>query len=395
LQTAIFSSLGQGAGECFVALADDAGTRNNPAGLNLLRRLALMIGTQGSMEDVSQVLDWLDRTASDGRQTATYVLASGLGQGLKCTGSSLTLVDPRHRLDRVYAQAFSMSIDFNMAARLRLQAIQMLGATSYPFSDVADWFLMLVDGRESPMIQSAAVTTLSSYSDPRILTSFMARWAVLTPDLRKQAVASLLTRVERLNSVLDEIEAGRIRLDDLNSTELNLLRTDSDASIRQRAVRLFGPLATHRPAVVDSFSPALHLAGDRNNGRELFQARCANCHSAGQNGRNFGPDLSAMRAFSRDKLLSGIIEPSAELNPQYLAYVIETKAGELRLGLVLRQNSKTVILAAPASEEIALPRSNIQSFQPQPWSLMPEGLETGLTPKTMADILEYILSPMR
>jgi putative membrane-bound dehydrogenase-like protein len=395
MQTALFSSLREGAGECFVALANDGTTRNNPAGLDMLRRLALTIGTQGSMDDVSLVLDWLDRTASDGRQTATYVLAGGLGQGLRRTGSSLTLVDPRHRLDRIYSQAFSMSIAFNMAAPLRLQAIRMLGATSYPFTDLADWFLMLIDGRESPAIQLAAINTLSLYSDPRILTSLMARWSYLGPDLRKQVVASLLTRVERFNNVLDEIESGRIRLDDLNSTELNLLRTDSDPAIRQRALRLFGPLTSHRPAVVESFSPALRLAGDANRGRELYQARCANCHSTGDSGRNLGPDLAAMRALSRDKLLSAIIEPGAELNPQYLTYVIETKSGQLRPGLLQRQNSRTVILSPPGDEDIVLPRSNIQSIQPQPWSLMPEGLEVGLTPKTMADILEYILSPTR
>jgi putative heme-binding domain-containing protein len=254
---------------------------------------------------------------------------------------------------------------------------------------------MLIDGRESPAIQSAAINTLSLYSDPRILTSLMARWSYLGPDLRKQVVASFLTRVERFNTVLDEIESGRIRLDDLNSTELNLLRTDSDPAIRQRALRLFGPLTSHRPAVVESFSPALRLAGDANRGRELYQARCANCHSTGDSGRNLGPDLAAMRALSRDKLLSAIIEPGAELNTQYLTYVIETKSGQLRPGLLQRQNSRTVILSPPGDEDIVLPRSNIQSIQPQPWSLMPEGLETGLTPKTMADILEYILSPTR
>jgi putative heme-binding domain-containing protein len=314
---------------------------------------------------------------------------------LRCTGSSLTSVDPGHRLDRVYAQAFSMSVDYNVAAPLRLQAIHMVGATSYPFTDVADWFLMLVDGKESPAIQSAAITTLTSYSDPRILTSFMARWSYLSPDLRKQIVAALLGRVERLNSVLDEIENGRIRLEDLTSTEINLLRADSDQSVRQRAVRLFGPLTPHRPAVLERFAPALRLAGDRNNGREVFQARCANCHSTGDSGRNFGPDLSAMRVLSRDKLLSGIIEPGAELNPQFLTYVIETKAGQLRPGLLRRQNSKTVIFSVSGDEDIVLPRSNIQSIQPQPWSLMPEGLEVGLTPNTMADVMEYILAPAR
>jgi putative heme-binding domain-containing protein len=395
MQTAIFSSLGEGAGECFVALANDGDTRNNPAGLDVLRRLAVMVGTQGSMDEVSRVVDWLDRTASDGRQTVTYVLAGGLGQGLRRTGSSLTMVDPGHRLDRIYAQAFSMSIDYNVAPQSRLQAIRMLGGTSYQFMDLADWFLTMVDSKDSPAVQAAAIATLASYNDPRILTTLLVRLPALSPDLRKQTVAALLSRVERLNPVLDEIEAGRIRPDELTPTLINLLRTDSDPSIRQRALRLFGPLAPHRPAVLESFAPALRLAGDRNNGRELFQARCANCHSTGANGRNFGPDLSAMRALSRDKLVSGIVEPSAELHPQFLTYVVETKAGQLRVGLVQRQNSKTVILSSLNDEDVVLPRSNIQSISPQPWSLMPEGLEVGLTPKTMADILEYILSPTR
>jgi putative heme-binding domain-containing protein len=102
-----------------------------------------------------------------------------------------------------------------------------------------------------------------------------------------------------------------------------------------------------------------------------------------------------MRALGRDKLLSGIIEPSAELNPQYLTYVVETKAGQLRVGLVQRQSSKTVILGSLNDEDVVFPRSNIQSISPQPWSLMPEGLEVGLTPKTMADVMEYILAPTK
>jgi putative heme-binding domain-containing protein len=395
MQTAIFSSLGEGAGECFVALANDGATRNNPANLDLLRRLALLIGTKGSMDEVSQVLQWLDRNSSDQSQTNTYFLAAGLGEGLRRTGSSLSLVDPDHRLDRVYTQAFGMSVDYRLAGSIRLEAIRLLGASSYPLSNVGDWFLLLLDENQSPAVQSAAMTTVGSYSDPAIVKGLIARWSSFTPTLRKQAVAALLSRVERLNTVLDEIESGRIRPEELNSTEINLLRTDSDQSVRQRAVRLFGPLTPHRPAVLESFYPALRLPGDANNGRQLYQARCANCHRVGDNGPAFGPDLADMRVLSKERLLAAIIEPGAELHAPYLTYVIETKAGQLKPGLVPRQNSKTVILSPPGSEDIVLPRSNIQVMQPQPWSLMPEGLETGLTPKTMADILEYISSPSK
>jgi putative membrane-bound dehydrogenase-like protein len=399
LQTAIFSSLGEGAGECFVALASDGTTRYNPAGLELLRRLATMIGTQGSMDEVSPVLDWLDRTKSDGRQVATYVIAGGLGNGLRQAGSSLTSVDPGHRLDRVYAQAFSMSVDYNIAAPLRLEAIRMLRGTTFQFTDLADWFLTLLDGKESPAIQSAAITTLASYSDPRIQTTLTARWSALipslTPDSRKQVVAALLGHVERLNSVLDAIENGRIRPQDLTSTDINLLRTDADQGVRQRAVRLFGQLTPHRPAVLERFAPALRLAGDANNGRQIYQARCASCHRVGDSGASFGPDLADMRVLSKEKLLAAIIEPNAELHAPYLTYVIETRSGQLKPGLVPHQNLKTIILSPPTGEDIVLPRSNIQDMQPKPWSLMPEGLEAGLTPKTMADVLEYIVSPTR
>jgi putative heme-binding domain-containing protein len=288
-----------------------------------------------------------------------------------------------------------MSVDYKVAAPLRLQAIHMLGGTSYQFTDLADWFLMLVDGKESLALQSAAITALASYSDPRILTTLMARWSYLGPDLRKLVVASLLGRVERLNTVLDDIESGRIQPQDLTSTEINMLRTDADQLVRQRASRLFGPLTPHRPAVLESFYPALRLPADANNGRQLYQARCANCHRVGDNGPAFGPDLADMRVSSKEKLLAAIIEPNAELHPPYLTYVIETKAGQLRHGLVQRQNSNTVILSTPGGEDIVLPRSSIQDMQPQPWSLMPEGLESGLTPKTMADILEYISSPTK
>jgi hypothetical protein len=38
------------------------------------------------------------------------------------------------------------------------------------------------------------------------------------------------------------------------------------------------------------------------------------------------------------------------------------------------------------------PRDNIQYLQAQTWSLMPEGLEEGLTPQGMADLLEYVFA---
>ena len=102
-----------------------------------------------------------------------------------------------------------------------------------------------------------------------------------------------------------------------------------------------------------------------------------------------------MRALGKEKLLSAIVQPNAEVQPKHFSFTIETLNGGLLTGLLLRQNPKTVTLITPANDEIVLPRTNIKNVRPQTWSLMPEGLEQGLTPQAMADLLQYILIPPR
>jgi hypothetical protein len=41
-----------------------------------------------------------------------------------------------------------------------------------------------------------------------------------------------------------------------------------------------------------------------------------------------------------------------------------------------------------------LPRANLRSLEAQPWSLMPDRLEEGLTQQDVADLLEYVLRPV-
>jgi len=58
-------------------------------------------------------------------------------------------------------------------------------------------------------------------------------------------------------------------------------------------------------------------------------------------------------------------------------------------------NGTTITLRQPASAGAVWPRANVQAVEPQAWSLMPEGLEQGLTPQMMADLLEYVMSALR
>jgi putative heme-binding domain-containing protein len=80
-----------------------------------------------------------------------------------------------------------------------------------------------------------------------------------------------------------------------------------------------------------------------------------------------------------------------EVRRDYLTCVVETAEGENLIGLLRGDNTATVCLQEPSGRSVVLPRQNIQYLQTQQWSLMPEGLEEGLTTQGMADLVEYVL----
>ena len=67
--------------------------------------------------------------------------------------------------------------------------------------------------------------------------------------------------------------------------------------------------------------------------------------------------------------------------------------GEVVIGLLRDENALTISLQQLNGPPVVLPRANVRYAQAQPWSLMPEGLEEGLTRQGMADLLEYVLHP--
>ena len=241
-------------------------------------------------------------------------------------------------------------------------------------------------------MQAAAIAALGRYENPAIATNLFLRWPELSLALRRQVISALLTRTDRVPEVLTALENGTISPGDLSPIHVNFLRTYHEPALSRRALQIFGPLARSRPAILEQFKESLRSPGVAARGREIFLARCDSCHSFGRENLRLGPDLSAARLKRKEKLLSDILEPNAEILPAYATYVLESRRGENLPGIVREENSTAVTLRQPDGAELVWPRLNIQSLQAQPWSLMPEGLEQGLTAAGMADLLEYLTS---
>jgi putative heme-binding domain-containing protein len=114
------------------------------------------------------------------------------------------------------------------------------------------------------------------------------------------------------------------------------------------------------------------------------------CHVAGEEGMALGPDLVTVKTKGREALLTAIIEPHKEVAPQYIAYDVTTKDGNAYTGIIARDDATSLTLKIMGGAEVSLARTNIKGSSSTGKSLMPEGLEAGLSVQAMADLLTFI-----
>jgi putative heme-binding domain-containing protein len=139
--------------------------------------------------------------------------------------------------------------------------------------------------------------------------------------------------------------------------------------------------------------PATRIQGDAAAGRKIYTERCAACHRFGNEGNAVGPDIVAMKTSGKEKLLVNIVDPNREVAPNLQTYSVETTDGETITGLLLKDSGGSVTLTIGGGSEITLIRAQVRRLTPQGKSLMPEGLEEGLTSKQVADLLEFLSAP--
>ncbi|MBI4584793.1 MAG: PQQ-dependent sugar dehydrogenase [Planctomycetes bacterium] len=139
----------------------------------------------------------------------------------------------------------------------------------------------------------------------------------------------------------------------------------------------------------------LALSGSSERGRQVFlknsAAQCKNCHAIQGTGGTIGPDLSRIGAkYQRPALLQHLIEPSREIAPEYAAYLLGTRGGEMLSGVLVRETDQEVVLKDVGSQLHAVPRRQVKLLVRQEKSLMPEQLLSDLTAQEAADLLEFL-----
>ena len=147
-----------------------------------------------------------------------------------------------------------------------------------------------------------------------------------------------------------------------------------------------------RLAVLAAFLPALDLRGNPQRGAVIFRERCATCHALRGEGRAVGPDLASVVANGPNRLLVSILDPNREVAPNFAAWTAEPKDAEPVTGLLVREADSAVTLKLAGGTETTFSRARLTGLKSEGRSLMPEGLEAGLTQADVAGLLAWLLA---
>jgi putative membrane-bound dehydrogenase-like protein len=367
----------------FARLANDASFATSPAGSHFLAQLIQIIGAENDRREVVDTVEFLMR------ENVPLALVRAFGVGLRSRASTFDMADPDGKLKPVFARAAATAVDRKAGESDRIQAILLLGLRS--FDESAPMLRACLNAEQPQAVQLAAIESLARFSDPDVARKLLEAWLTFSPRARSAALSALLARPDHALALLRAVESESVKPEELSSTNKQFLLRHGDARVRALAIKLFtAKPAASRDKVIAQFQPALTLKGDTARGRAIYAERCVSCHRAEGQGHQLGPDLVTVKASGREKLLTNILDPNREVAPQYLTYVIETKDGESLTGIIASDTPTAVTLRQPFGKEEVITRSNIKAMSSPGQSLMPEGLEAGLTAQQLADLLEFI-----
>jgi putative heme-binding domain-containing protein len=130
-------------------------------------------------------------------------------------------------------------------------------------------------------------------------------------------------------------------------------------------------------------------AGEARRGRDVFvRATCASCHSGAQ---ALGPDLRGVaRRFSRDDLLTAILQPSRDISPRYRTLMVATASGKTYQGLVIYESTDGLMLQTGPTTTVRVRGGDIEARQFTDVSMMPAGLLDRLSDRDIADLVAYL-----
>ncbi|MFN0126952.1 MAG: PVC-type heme-binding CxxCH protein [Verrucomicrobiales bacterium] len=289
-------------------------------------------------------------------------------------------------IDAIAEKAREWLLDPGQSTEVRTAAAAALVHHAQPASTEALTRLFF-DGDAPDPVRAAAWPAVAVTQATKVWSA----WPQLSAAMRARILERAVAHSDWQQPLLEAVAAGRLSAQELTAAQAQQLRSAPDAKTRALASDALGPSPPDRQTAIAARLPVLRLSGDPALGETVFRLRCLTCHRHGTEGAEIGPDRITFRNLGKPTLLAAILDPNREVAPRYLSAAVTTTLGETWQGLLLRDDTASIALRLVGGQEIDIPRPSIASYERLTRSLMPDGLETGLSDTELADLLEFLI----
>jgi putative heme-binding domain-containing protein len=292
------------------------------------------------------------------------------------------------------ARARALVVDEKASAELRREMLHLLG----DFGDTTDTKLLLaIVGSGAESLQLAALDALPSLGVAQLASELLKRYSGLSEPVRRRVRQILLSRKEWARAILGEVDSGRLPAADFSTEQLRIVALHEDgelnALVRKHWGRLSGGTPEEKLAEMRRLNNDLNAgSGNPARGHEVFMRVCGACHTMFGEGGKIGPDLTSANRADREFLLASIVDPSAAIRKEFLAYEVELTDGRALSGVIVDQSGGSLTLGTSTGERVTVPQSQITSVRESSISTMPESLAKLMKPQELRDLFTFLQS---
>lgn len=286
-------------------------------------------------------------------------------------------------------KSLKIMTDRSLTDKKRTESINFISLTDpAPYTSL---LRNLILPQEQPLVQLAALKTLSKIPGTGVSDYVLQKWAVLTPEIRDAAIGTFLGNNDRISLLLNAIEKNQVQASSVSFGRSVQLMQNKDDALRNRARTLFTKNEEEGKKVNKAYQKALELKGDATKGQDVYLQNCAICHQVrGKMGIELGPDLGTIRNWTAEIIMANILDPNISISSGYDQWNVELKNGESLQGIIASETNVAITIRNNGKLERTINRQDIKQLKSMDISAMPSGLEKKIDQQKMADLLAFL-----
>lgn len=291
-------------------------------------------------------------------------------------------------------EAAKLAADPNTDAAQRIQYLEVFGEIRQ--RDLIPLLTEVALSDDDQAIVSAALTSLQPFRDLQV-SSIVQHFRQFTDESRGVVETLLSSRATWAVALLEAVDRGDLQASDISSSALRKMLLHDDAEIQRLIGEHWGPVAGATTEQMQQ--EILRLAkvigngsGNPKKGKQLFTTHCGKCHVLFGEGGQVGPDLTSFKRDDIQRVLTNVVNPSAEIREGFENYVLITVDGRAVNGFVADQDNQVVVLRGIDGQNLFFRRDEIEDLRAIPRSVMPEDALRELNDQQVRDLFAYFRS---